>query len=39
MHTDRFGGIYPRVNAYMKLLNNRIKAFNDYAKENNLIKN
>ena len=38
MHTDRFGGIYPRVNAYMKLLNNRIKAFNDYAKENNLIK-
>ena len=38
MHSDRFGGIYPRVNAYMTLLNNRINAFNKYAKDNNLVK-
>ena len=38
MHSDRFGGIYPRVNAYMTLLNDRINAFNKYAKDNNLVK-
>ena len=38
MHSDRFGGIYPRVSAYMTLLNDRINAFNKYAKDNNLVK-